>query len=79
MSAASLTPEQELEAKQLEAKIRLAIEKEVGAIAKLLASKADRELFGQTEFDVRELVLRIGAKAYEERLREKKTATTDPA
>jgi hypothetical protein len=79
MAAASLTSEQELEAKQLEAKIRLAIEKEVGALAKLLAGKADKDLFGRTEFDVRELVLRIGAKAYEERLREKKTATKDPA
>jgi hypothetical protein len=79
MAGASLTPEQELEAKELEAKIRLAIEKEVGALAKLLASKADRDLFGQTEFDVRELVLRSGAKAYEERLREKKTATKGPA
>jgi hypothetical protein len=79
MAAASLTPEQDLEAKQLEAKIRLAIEKEVGALAKLLAGRADKDLFGQTEFDVRELVLRIGAKAYEERLREKKTATKGPA
>jgi hypothetical protein len=79
MAVASLTPEQECEAKELEAKIRLAIEKEVGALAQLLASKADKDLFGQTEFDVRELVLRIGAKAYEERLREKKTATKDPA
>src|SRR5262249_27245393 len=28
--------------------------------------------FGKTEFEVRDLVLKIGAKAYEERLREKK-------
>jgi hypothetical protein len=75
MIAASLTPEQELEAKQLEAKIRLAIDKEVAALANLLVSKSDRDLFGQTEFQVRDLVLRIGAKAYEEHLREKKTAT----
>jgi hypothetical protein len=34
-------------------------------------------LFGKTEFELRDLVLKIGAKAYEERLREKKTATTD--
>jgi len=79
MVVASLSPEQEFEAKELEGKIRLAIEKEVGALVQLLASKADKDLFGQTEFDVRELVLRIGAKAYEERLREKKTATKGPA
>jgi hypothetical protein len=75
MAVVSLTPVQELEAKQLEAKIRLAIDKEVAALARLLAGKEDKDLFGQTEFDVRDLALRMGAKAYEERLREKKTAT----
>ena len=72
MTATALNPEQQLEAKELEAKIRLAIEKEVGALAALLAAKGERDLFGQTEFEVRDLVLRIGAKAYEERLRQKK-------
>jgi hypothetical protein len=37
-----------------------------------MVGKSDRELFGQTEFEVRDIVLRIGAKAYEEHLREKK-------
>ena len=78
MTTASLNPQQLLEAKQLEAKIRLAIEKEVAALAQLLVGKEDKDLFGQTEFDVRDLVLRIGAKAYEECLREKKTANKDP-
>lgn len=58
--------------------IRLAIDKEVAALASLLAGRSDKDLFGQTEFEVRDLVLRIGAKAYEERLREKKTATKVP-
>ena len=48
----------------------------MGALAALLAAKGERDLFGQTEFEVCDLVLRIGAKAYEERLREKKTVTT---
>lgn len=78
MTTVPLSPEQLLEAKQLEAKIRLAIDQEVAALARLLVSKNDKELFGQTEFDVRDLVLRIGAKAYEEHLREKKTATKVP-
>src|ERR1700681_596908 len=65
MTTASLTPEQEREAKQLEAKIRLVIDKEVAALASLLVSKSDKDLFGQTEFQVRDLVLRIGAKGYE--------------
>jgi len=72
MSATTLNREQQLEAKELEAKIRLAIEKEVSDLAMLLAAKGEQDLFGQTEFEVRDLVLRIGAKAYEERLRQKK-------
>jgi hypothetical protein len=75
----SLTVEQEREAKVLEDRIRLAIEREVASLARLLASKEDRDLFGKTEFEVRDLVLKIGAKAYEERLREKKTATQEQA
>lgn len=79
MAATLLTAEQERDAKVLEDRIRLAIEREVTSLARLLAGKEDRELFGKTEFEVRDLVLKIGAKAYEERLREKKTATKDRA
>ena len=79
MAAAMLSLEQEREAKALEEKIRVAIDQEVSSLARLLASKDDKDLFGKTEFEVRDLVLKIGAKAYEERLREKKMATKDPA
>jgi parvulin-like peptidyl-prolyl isomerase len=77
MATENLTAEQEREAKALEAKIRVAIDREVTSLARLLASRDDKDLFGKTEFEVRDLVLKIGAKAYEELLREKKTATTD--
>lgn len=77
MAKTVLNTEQELDAKVLEDRIRLAIEREVTSLARLLASKGDRDLFGKTEFEVRDLVLKIGAKAYEERLREKKTVTMD--
>jgi hypothetical protein len=69
-----LTPEQEAEAQELAEKIRHAVEQEIAGLARLMVSKSDRELFGKTEFQVRDLVLRIGAKVYEEHLREKKTA-----
>jgi hypothetical protein len=36
-------------------------------------------LFGQTEFAIRDILLRVGAKAYEQRLAQKKTATKGPA
>ena len=74
----ALSPEQEAEAKVLEAKIQEAVQKEIGDLARLMVGKSDRELFGQTEFQVRDLVLRIGAKVFQEHLREKKTATKVP-
>jgi len=79
MLPAALSPEQEAEAKILEAKIQTAIQKELADLARLMVGKKDRELFGQTEYQVRDLVLRIGAKVYEEHLREKKTAIAGPA
>jgi hypothetical protein len=78
MSLTRLTSEQEAEAKHLEVKIVAAIANEVADLARLLVSKDDKDLFGATEFQVRDLVLRMGAKAYSEHLREKKTATAAP-
>jgi hypothetical protein len=75
MFQAPLSPEQEAEASILEAKIQAAVQKEIADLARLIVSKPERELFGATEFQVRDIVLRIGAKVYEEHLREKKTAT----
>ena len=78
MLSAALSPEQEAEAKILEAKIQAAIQTEITDLARLMVGKEDRDLFGQTEYQVRDLVLRIGAKVFEEHLREKKTATKAP-
>jgi hypothetical protein len=73
MTRITLSEEQECEAKLLEAKIRSAVEQEISDLARLLVSKSESELFGQTEFQVRDLVLRVGAKALQEHLRGKKT------
>jgi hypothetical protein len=73
-----LSEEQEREAKLLEAKIRVAVEQEIAALARLLVSKSENEVFGETEFQVRDLVLRVGVKAFQEHLREKKTAIEAP-
>ena len=70
-----LTEAQELEAKLLEEKIRRAVDQEISQLARLLVSRSEHELFGPTEFQVRDLVLRVGAKAFQEHLSEKKTAT----
>jgi hypothetical protein len=72
MLSIPLSAEQEREAKILEAKIQAAVQKEISDLARLMVSKSDRDLFGATEFQVRDIVLRVGAKAYAELLREKK-------
>jgi hypothetical protein len=54
------------------------VEQEISNLARLLVSKPEEELFGQTEFQVRDMVLRIGAQAFQEHLRGKKTATAGP-
>jgi parvulin-like peptidyl-prolyl isomerase len=73
----SLSAEQETEAQGLAERIRELAEEEFLHIARLLVSKPDREIFGETEFQIRDILLKAGAKAMEERLRQKKTATRD--
>ena len=51
---------------------RQLVEQEIADLARLLVSKSENELFGETEFQVRDLVLRVGVKAFQEHLREKK-------
>lgn len=75
-----LTPEQEQEAARIEdilnAKGRLVNHH----MARLLASKDDRELFGETEFQIRDAVHRLGAQGLDAALAErKKRGTMDPA
>lgn len=45
--------------------IRAACEDDIRRMAKLLAGKRDSELFGQTEFELRDRVHALGAKALE--------------
>lgn len=79
MLSQPLTPDQEAEAQSLAAKIRASAEADILALARLLVSKPENEIFGQTEFEVRKLVHGLGAKAFEVHLAEKKTAIRAPA
>jgi hypothetical protein len=80
MSELPLTPEQEAEAQALFARLKSAFEQEAWQMARLLASKEDRQLLGGTEFEVRERVHRLGAQVVERVLQErKKKATTGRA
>jgi plasmid replication initiation protein len=79
MPSRPLTPEHEARAQELAQAIREAAEDEILQIARTLAATDDRHLFGNTEFRIRDLVHKIGAKAYAAHLAEKKTATPAPA
>ena len=73
----SLSAEQEAEAQALAERIRELTEEEFVLIARVLVSKSERDIFGDTEFEVRDILIRAGAKAFEEHLSQKKTATRD--
>ena len=74
-----LTPEQRAEADRIHAAMLQAAEADLRELAELLATKDDSNTFGATEFTVRDIVLRVGAKAVETALEErKKGATTGP-
>lgn len=61
----ALTPAQEAEAQRIEEILLETTRKDIRGLARLLASKQNHEIFGQTEYEVRDLVHRIGAKALE--------------
>lgn len=75
MAHPALSPEREAQAQQLAQALRQAADEELLAIARTLVATDDSTLFGDTEFAVRELAHRIGAKAYQTFLAQKKTAT----
>jgi hypothetical protein len=72
----ALTPEQRDEANRIEQRLLAAVGDEVRGIAELLASKPDRQLLGDTEFQVRDHVHKIGARAIEAALDERKKGAT---
>lgn len=67
-----LTPEQAAEAERIFQVLREASVDEQWRIAELLASKSDGQLLGQTEYQVRDLVHQIGAKALQTALEGRK-------
>ncbi len=79
MDRPPLTPQQQAEAQRIYQVLRNAADNDLRDLAELLASKADSELPGATEFQVRDAVHHIGAKALETALQgRKKGGTTAP-
>ena len=80
MRLTDLPSDQQAEARRLLDHLSAACAADLEGLACLLASKADRDLLGRTEFEVRDRVHAIGAKAVEAALAgRKKGGTTAPA
>lgn len=76
MSLPELPPEQAAEAERIYQALRAASDTELRQIAHLLASKPDDQLLGRAEFEIRDRVHRIGAKALETALSGRKGGAT---
>lgn len=75
----TLTAEHQAEADRIRQALLDASADELRELAELLATKDDSTIFGTTEFAVRDIVHRIGAKAIQTALDgRKKGGTTDP-
>jgi hypothetical protein len=80
MSFAHLPEEPARRAQQLFDSLTASAEHDLRAIAELLATKPDDRLFGATEFQLRDLVHRLGAKALQTAAdQRKKGGTAVPA
>jgi hypothetical protein len=76
MKQKELTPEQQAMAAEIEDLLATKLRAEVKAIARLLASKGNHELFGETEFQLRDLLMNFGAQSLEAALEARKKKTT---
>ena len=73
---AALTPEQKAESDRIFAALQQTAVDDLRALADLLVTKDDSNTFGATEYTVRDIALRIGAKAVESVLEGRKKGGT---
>jgi hypothetical protein len=71
-----LTSDQRVEAQRLRELMLEAAAADLTELAELLATKTDATMLGETEFHVRDIVHRVGAKAIETALAERKKGGT---
>ena len=71
-----LTADQEAEADRIHAALVAAAAEDLRELADTLARTTDATIFGANEFTVRDIVLRVGAKALEAALQERQKGGT---
>jgi hypothetical protein len=69
--AVELSGEQEELAQRIYQRLRSKMDEELLAMARLMASKADHEIFGPGEFELRDKLNDVGAKILEESANER--------
>lgn len=79
MPVPPLSAEKLAAAQALAQAIRAATDAEIEEMARTLVAADDQHLFGANEFKLRDLAHKIAAKAFEQHLAQKKTATGGPA
>jgi hypothetical protein len=60
-----LNEEQEAEAQRIYERLRVSFDEELKTMARFMASKPNHQLFGQTEFELRDRVHELGARVLE--------------
>lgn len=73
------TPEELAEVQRVHDVLSKAMDREIWQIAELMVSKRDDQLFGATEFALRDKVLRMGAQALEATIEDRKKGGTKAA
>ena len=70
-SVVELSAEQEALAQRIHEKLRVKVDSELLDMARLMASKADHEIFGPGEFELRDRLNELGAKIVAESANER--------
>jgi hypothetical protein len=67
-----MTPEEVAEVQRIHDVVLKALDKDIWQIARFMATRRDDQLFGETEFTLREKALRMGAQALEATVNDRK-------
>jgi hypothetical protein len=73
------TPEELAEVQRVHDVLSKAMDREIWQIAELMVGKRDDQLFGETEFTLRDKVLRMGAQALQATVNDRKKGGTRAA
>jgi hypothetical protein len=75
-SSDSLTPDQQVEADRIYSALVAAADEDIRALANQMATRTDANLFGENEFTLRDIILRVAAKGLEIALEGRKKGGT---